>query len=86
LVVRRRTGAHHRHSVAEHRPDRARYLAALDQAGVAAIGFGTGLSHPSVPADLVTAADELGLPLFEVPLPTPFTAVAKRVMRRLAEQ
>ena len=67
-------------------PDRARYLAGLDQAGVAAVGFGTGLSHPSVPADLVTAADELGLPLFEVPLPTPFTAVAKRVMRRLAEQ
>lgn len=66
--------------------DRAHYLRALADSGVAAVGFGTGLSHPTVPTDLVAAADELELPLLEVPLPTPFAAVAKRVMGRLAEQ
>ncbi|MDI9918408.1 PucR family transcriptional regulator [Rhodococcus sp. IEGM 1379] len=66
--------------------ERERYLRMLDAAGVAAVGFGTGLSYPEVPADLVSVADELGLPLIEVPLPTPFAAVVKRVMSRLAEQ
>ncbi|MEU2004723.1 PucR family transcriptional regulator [Rhodococcus sp. NPDC019627] len=66
--------------------DRARYLRGLDGVGVAAVGFGTGLSHPEVPEDLVAVADDLGLPLLEVPLPTPFAAVVKRVMNRLAEQ
>lgn len=65
---------------------RGRYLRMLDAAGVAAVGFGTGLSYPEVPADLVAVADEIGLPLIEVPLPTPFAAVVKRVMSRLAEQ
>lgn len=66
--------------------DRATYVRALSEAGVAAIGFGTGLSHTEVPADLIVAADEIGVPLLEVPLPTPFAAVVKRVMSRLAEQ
>ncbi|QBJ94819.1 PucR family transcriptional regulator [Rhodococcus sp. ABRD24] len=66
--------------------DRRTYMRNLSECGVAAIGFGTGLSHPEVPGDLVTAAEELGLPLFEVPLPTPFVAVAKKVMGRLGEQ
>ncbi|MFC9835650.1 PucR family transcriptional regulator [Rhodococcus sp. NPDC127530] len=66
--------------------DRARYLRGLGEVGVAAVGFGTGLSHPEVPEDLVSVADEIGLPLLEVPLPTPFAAVVKRVMNRLAEQ
>lgn len=66
--------------------DRADYLRKLKERDVAAVGFGTGLSHPTVPADLVAAADEFGLPLLEVPLPTPFAAVTKKVMARLAEQ
>lgn len=66
--------------------DRARYLDGLLRCGVAAVGFGTGLSHPTIPVDLCEAAEELDLPLLEVPLPTPFAAVAKRVMSRLAEQ
>ncbi|MFC9993697.1 PucR family transcriptional regulator [Nocardia sp. NPDC127526] len=68
------------------RADRERYLADLDAVGVAAVGFGIGLSHERIPADLVDAADRLGLPLFEVPLPTPFGAITKKVMGRLAEQ
>ncbi|WP_157555251.1 PucR family transcriptional regulator [Nocardia crassostreae] len=68
------------------RADRERYLADLDAVGVSAVGFGIGLSHETIPADLVEAADRLGLPLFEVPLPTPFGAITKKVMQRLAEQ
>ncbi|MFC9790034.1 PucR family transcriptional regulator [Rhodococcus sp. NPDC127528] len=67
------------------RSGRARYLARLHESGVAAVGFGTGLTHPTVPADMVSTAEDLGLPLLEVPLPTPFTAVTKRIMGRLAE-
>ncbi|MFD0364069.1 PucR family transcriptional regulator [Nocardia sp. GCM10030253] len=64
---------------------RLEYLRGLDECGVAAVGFGTGLTHAEVPADLVEAADAIGLPLFEVPLPTPFAAIVKRVTARLAQ-
>ncbi|MFH8475928.1 PucR family transcriptional regulator ligand-binding domain-containing protein [Streptomyces sp. NPDC018000] len=62
------------------------YVARLAGAGVAAVAFGTGLSHAQVPAAVVAAAEEAGLPLLEVPLPTPFVAITKAVMERLAEQ
>ncbi|GHB87988.1 hypothetical protein GCM10010306_098840 [Streptomyces umbrinus] len=62
------------------------YVRHLAKAGVAAVGFGVGLSHEHVPDALVEAAEEAGLPLLEVPLPTPFVAVTKAVMERLAEQ
>ncbi|MFG2126543.1 PucR family transcriptional regulator [Streptomyces sp. NPDC048751] len=62
------------------------YVGRLVKAGVAAVGFGIGLSHERVPETLVAAAEEAGLPLLEVPLPTPFVAVAKAVMERLAQQ
>ncbi|MEV6021124.1 MULTISPECIES: PucR family transcriptional regulator [unclassified Streptomyces] len=64
----------------------AEYVGRLVKAGVAAVGFGVGLSHGQVPPALVEAAGEAGLPLLEVPLPTPFVAVTKAVMERLAEQ
>ncbi|WSM19086.1 PucR family transcriptional regulator ligand-binding domain-containing protein (plasmid) [Streptomyces sp. NBC_01717] len=41
-------------------------------ADVAALGFGTGLTHQRVPPALTEAAAEHSLPLLEVPLPTPF--------------
>ncbi|MGW6377525.1 PucR family transcriptional regulator [Rhodococcus sp. NPDC055112] len=66
--------------------DRRRYVRELSESGIAALGFGTGLSHAAVPEDLISAAEEFALPLLEVPLPTPFAAVAKKVMGRLAEQ
>ncbi|RDI18445.1 purine catabolism regulator [Rhodococcus sp. AG1013] len=62
------------------------YLRRLFDAGVAAVGFGVGLTHSEIPEALIAAADETGLPLLEVPLPTPFAAVTKRVMDCLAEQ
>ncbi|MBF6229927.1 PucR family transcriptional regulator ligand-binding domain-containing protein [Nocardia farcinica] len=48
--------------------------------------IGVGLTHAEVPAELIAAADKIGLPLLEVPLPTPFAAVTERVMDSLAEQ
>ncbi|GAB19496.1 putative CdaR family transcriptional regulator [Gordonia effusa NBRC 100432] len=65
---------------------RRAYMEEFAECGVAAIGFGLGLSYDVIPDELVEHADRLGVPLFEVPLPTPFVAVVKTVMNRLAEQ
>ncbi|QIS18140.1 PucR family transcriptional regulator [Nocardia terpenica] len=65
--------------------ERRAFLRGFDECGVAAVGFGTGLSHPEIPPELVATADEIGIPLFEVPLPTPFAAIVKRVTARVAE-
>ncbi|MFW0790023.1 PucR family transcriptional regulator [Gordonia sp. CPCC 205333] len=62
------------------------YVRELAECGVAAIGFGLGLSHDAIPPELIEEADRHGMPLFEVPLPTPFVAIVKTVMSRLAEQ
>jgi purine catabolism regulator len=66
-------------------PGRAAYLRELDACGVAGLGFATGLTHAEVPDDLIEAADEIGLPLIEVPLETPFAAIVKAVSVRTAE-
>ena len=55
------------------------FTAAVARSGAAALGFGTGLGHRRVPSGVVQCADELGLPLVEVPLDTPFLAVSQLV-------
>ena len=62
------------------------YLAELDAAGVQAVGLGLGaeLPHKAVPARLITAADEFGMPLLTVPDPVPFIAVTKAVFAHRA--
>jgi Purine catabolism regulatory protein-like family/PucR C-terminal helix-turn-helix domain len=57
------------------------YLTELDAAGVQAVGLGLGaeLPHQRAPARLITAADEIGMPLLTVPDPVPFIAVTKAV-------
>ena len=57
------------------------YLAGLDAAGVQAVGLGLGaeLPHQRAPARLITAAEEIGMPLLTVPDPVPFIAVTKAV-------
>ncbi|MER7013424.1 PucR family transcriptional regulator [Saccharopolyspora sp. NPDC000359] len=56
----------------------------LTSVGAAGLGFGVGLSHRAVPAALVEAAERAGLPLLEVPRPTPFIAISKAVSRAVA--
>lgn len=64
--------------------DRRRYLQLLHESGVAGVGFGIGLTFDEVPDELVSAAVELGLPLLEIPLWTPFAAIVQRVGSRIA--
>ncbi|MFI6731541.1 PucR family transcriptional regulator [Nonomuraea sp. NPDC050451] len=67
-----------------HEPgDSARFVAALVEAGVAALGAGQAwLDH--VPADLVAACEAAGLPLVEVPTEVSFRTLAELVVPRLA--
>ncbi|MFE3448209.1 helix-turn-helix domain-containing protein [Nonomuraea sp. NPDC059194] len=67
-----------------HEPaDSARFVAALQAAGVAALGAGLAwLGH--VPGDLVDACAEAGLPLLEIPTPVSFRAVEEVAAPRLS--
>jgi purine catabolism regulator len=56
----------------------------LTAVGVAGLGFGVGLSHRQIPDELVEAAERAGLPLLEVPRPTPFIAISKAVSQAVA--
>ena len=60
------------------------YVRRLVDAGVAGLGFSVGMSHDRIPAALVKTAAEVGLPLIEVPRPTPFIAITKAVSRAIA--
>ncbi|WP_037368760.1 PucR family transcriptional regulator [Amycolatopsis orientalis] len=62
----------------------APYLRRLVDADVAGLGFGVGLSHAKVPDALVAVADEVGLPVLEVPRKTPFIAITRAVSRSVA--
>ncbi len=62
------------------------YVRRLRDAGVACLGFGTGLSHNRIPSLLLAEADAAGLPVLEVPFATPFAAVVRTVMNKIAEQ
>lgn len=56
----------------------------LQRVGIAGLGFGVGLSHPEIPAELAAAAERAGLPLLEVPKDTPFIAISKAASRAIA--
>ncbi|MGI5506794.1 PucR family transcriptional regulator [Lentzea sp. CA-135723] len=60
------------------------YVERLVRAGVVGLGFGTGLSHDVVPAELVEQAERSGLGLVEVPRHVPFIAISKAVSKALA--
>ncbi|WP_199813724.1 PucR family transcriptional regulator [Streptomyces sp. NRRL F-2747] len=61
------------------------YVSRLVAAGAAALGFGVAPVHEEVPEALAAACARYGLPLLEVPPPTPFTAVARSVWRLMAQ-
>jgi purine catabolism regulator len=56
--------------------DGATWAAEVATAGAAAIGFGLADHHPEVPAALLAACEELGLPLLEVPEDLSFSMIA----------
>ncbi|MCJ0904349.1 PucR family transcriptional regulator [Rhodococcus sp. ARC_M6] len=58
-----------------------RFVRTLVAAGIAGIGFGTGLHYDEVPRTLIDATSHFDIPLIEVPLQTPFIAITKAVSR-----
>ncbi|MDL4777553.1 PucR family transcriptional regulator [Spirillospora sp. NBC_01491] len=64
----------------------ASYVTRLVTRGVAGLGFAVGVIHAAPPPELVDAARQQGLPLLEVPRPTPFIAIGKAVSRLLAAE
>jgi PucR family transcriptional regulator, purine catabolism regulatory protein len=58
------------------KPDAQRELVReVKEGGLAALGFGTGLSFDQVPPAVIEEARECALPVFEIPLSTPFNEV-----------
>src|SRR5690606_35481281 len=55
------------------------FVTRIVDAGVIAVGFGVGLSHPEVPFALSDSAAEFDLNLFVVPRRVPFIAVSRAV-------
>ncbi|WP_304454933.1 PucR family transcriptional regulator [Nocardiopsis sp. YSL2] len=62
------------------------YVASLVGAGVSAVGFGVTPVLDTVPVGLIEQCHLQGLPLVEVPRPTPFTAVSQAVGEELEER
>ncbi len=59
------------------------YVGRLVRHGIAGVGFGVGFGHQELPATLLSAAQEHGLPLFEVPYELPFIAITERAFAHL---
>ena len=64
--------------------EQQRYVRSLDEVGVAALGFGVGLGFDAIPQAMISAADDVGLPLFEVPLHIPFSAITRALLDQIA--
>ena len=60
------------------------FVERVANARVSALGLGIGLTHQRTPAGLVAAAEAAGLPLIEVPEPTPFIAISRSVSHLLS--
>jgi purine catabolism regulator len=64
----------------------ADYVRRLHAAGVAGLGFGTGLTCATVPKAVIAQAEALGLPVIEVPRHVPFIAISKAVAKAVAAE
>lgn len=62
------------------------FITHVHAAGVVAVGFGVGLAHKKIPGALLAQAEELSLPLIEVPYATPFIAIGKAVADALTAE
>lgn len=59
------------------------YAARLSGKNVAALAFDTGTTFSEVPPGILAAGDELGLPILQVPVSTPFIAITRAVIDEL---
>lgn len=66
--------------------EQAAYVDRMAEVGVAALAFGVGVRFEAVPRGIRSRCAELGVPLLEVPLPTPFIAISQAVAQQLARQ
>ena len=64
----------------------AAFVQRVAAAGASGIGFGTGLSHTTVPRTTVAEAERHGLPVLEVPYETPFIAINRLVAERVSAE
>lgn len=65
------------------------YIQRLTDKGICAVAFGVAPHppfHPSVPQELVAAANSIGMPLFEIGSDTPFLAVTQAVFSFISEE
>lgn len=62
------------------------YVARLRARGVRGLGFGTEVVRDGIPAALLDACRDQGMPLFEVPYRTPFIALARANAEAIAAQ
>jgi purine catabolism regulator len=62
------------------------YIGRLAEHGIAGLGLGVGFEHRALPDALLQAADEHGLPVFEVPYELPFMAITERAFAHLVSQ
>ena len=60
------------------------YVARLSDAKLAGIGFGVGLEHGEVPAEMIEAANERGIPVIRIPVETPYMAISEAVSNMIA--
>jgi len=66
-------------SLSPSEPAQATFIERLAETGASGVGIGVGMSGPPLSDQAVHRADELALPLLEVPYSTPFTAVVRAV-------
>lgn len=59
------------------------YVARLSEKNVAALAFDTGTTFSEVPSGILAAGDDLGLPILQVPVRTPFIAITRTVIDEL---
>lgn len=64
------------------RADQVAYVDRLVEVPVAALGFGIGVQFDAVPEAVVARCRDVGLPLVEIPLRTPFMAISQEIARQ----
>jgi purine catabolism regulator len=70
----------------EEAEDQRAFVARLADHGIAGLGFGVEVNHPTIPHALLKAARERSFPVFEVPHEMPFIAVTERAFTTLVNE